>query len=147
MKLSVKKFEQLTAEELYDIIKLRNAVFVVEQNCVYQDLDGKDKNAYHVYLSDEEGIQAYLRVLDSGVSYKEPSLGRIISAKRRMGLGTAVVKAGIDVAKEKYGATRIRISAQVQAMPFYESLGFKAVSEVYDEDGIPHREMVLAISE
>ncbi|MBE6678610.1 MAG: GNAT family N-acetyltransferase [Ruminococcaceae bacterium] len=145
MKLSVKKFKELTAEELYDIIKLRNAVFVVEQNCVYQDLDGKDKNAFHVTLSDDEGIQAYLRVLDGGVSYKEPSLGRIISAKRRMGLGTAVVKAGIEVAKEKYGASLIRISAQVQAMPFYESLGFTAVSEVYDEDGIPHREMTLAL--
>ena len=147
MKLSIKKFEELTPGELYDIIKLRNAVFVVEQNCVYQDLDGKDVNAYHVTLSDEEGIQAYLRVLDAGVSYSEPSLGRIISAKRRMGLGSAVVKAGIEVAKEKYGAGILRISAQVQAMPFYESLGFTAVSDVYDEDGIPHREMVLEISE
>lgn len=145
MNLTVKYFDQLTVTELYDIIKLRNAVFVVEQNCVYQDLDGKDKDAYHVYLSDDEGIQAYLRVLADGVSYKEPSLGRIISAKRRMGLGSEVVKAGIEVAKEKYGATALRISAQVQAMPFYESLGFKAVSAVYDEDGIPHREMLLTL--
>lgn len=145
MEITVKTFENLSPDELYDIIKLRNAVFVVEQNCVYQDLDDKDKNAYHVYIKDKDGIQAYLRVLAGGVSYKEPSIGRIIAAKRRMGLGSAVVKAGIAVAKEKYGATALRISAQVQAIPFYKSMGFEVVSEEYDEDGIPHKQMLIRL--
>ena len=142
MELNVKKYEDLTADELYNLLRARSEVFVVEQNCVYQDLDNKDKKAYHVWLEDEEGIAAYLRVLPAGVSYDEPSIGRVISLRRRMGLGSKVVAEGLKIAREKFGATAVRISAQEYARPFYEQSGFVKVSESYLEDGIPHVQML-----
>lgn len=143
MELIVKRFNELGAEELYEILKLRAAVFVVEQECAYQDVDDKDKYAYHVYLKDESGIQAYLRVLDAGVSFEEVSIGRVISMKRRGGLGSRLMEAGITVAREKLNASAIRIEAQTYAKSFYEAQGFKQVSEEFLEDGIPHIEMIL----
>ena len=142
MELHVKKYEELTADELYDLLRARSEVFVVEQNCVYQDLDNKDKKAYHVWLEDEAGIAAYLRVLPAGVSYDEPSIGRVISLRRRMGLGSKVVAEGLKIAREKFGAKAVRISAQEYAQPFYEQSGFVKVSESYLEDGIPHVQML-----
>jgi ElaA protein len=138
METVIKKFDELTLAELYEILRARAEVFIVEQNCAYQDLDNVDKNAYHVYLKDEGGILAYLRVIDKGERLDEVSLGRVITLKRRQGLGTAVMKVGIGVAKEKYGAKRIKIGAQAYAKPFYEQLGFRQISGEYMEDGIPH---------
>ena len=143
MEIIVKKFEELTPEELYDILKLRVDVFVVEQNCPYPEIDGKDKGAYHVWLRDEDGIAAYLRVLDKGVSFEDAAIGRVISARRRKGFGTAVLKKGIEVANEKFGADKITIEAQVYARKFYENVGFRQVSEEFLEDGIPHIVMTL----
>ena len=139
MQTIVKKFNELTNLELYEILKLRSSVFVVEQNCVYLDLDGVDLNAYHVYIKDGEEIVAYLRVIDKGERLEEVSIGRVISLKRRQGLGTKVMFEGIKVAKEKYGAKTIKIGAQAYAVPFYEQVGFNVIENgEYIEDGQPH---------
>lgn len=147
MNFIVKKYEELTLDELYDIIKLRINVFVVEQNCPYYELDDKDKGAYHVFCVEDGRIIAYLRVLDRGISFDEVSLGRVISLKRRCGLGTKLLKAGISTAVEKYNADSIKIEAQSYAEKFYEGVGFVRVSDEFTEDGIPHILMKLDITE
>ncbi len=145
MELIVKRFEELTAEELYEILKIRVAVFVVEQNCPYQEIDGKDKQSFHIYLKDDCGIQAYLRVVDKGVSFNEVSIGRVIAVKRRCGIGSRILSEGIKVAKNRLGAATIKIEAQTYAKEFYEQQGFKQVSEEFLEDGIPHIQMILDV--
>lgn len=142
METVIKRFNELTLDELYQILRLRAEVFIVEQNCVYQDVDNVDLNAYHAYLKDESGIVAYLRVIDKGERLDEVSLGRVISLKRRQGLGTRIMKVGIEVAKKKFNAKRIKIGAQAYAKPFYEGLGFKQISGEYMEDGIQHIYMI-----
>ncbi|MBP3347474.1 MAG: GNAT family N-acetyltransferase [Clostridia bacterium] len=142
METVIKHFDQLTTMELYEILQLRAEVFVVEQDCPYQDLDGKDLNAYHVYVRENGEVVACVRVLDVGVSYADsPSIGRVVTKYRRKGLGSIVMREGISVAREKYGAKTITISAQCYARQFYEGFGFKQVSEEYLEDGIPHIRM------
>ena len=145
--ISVKKFDDLTVRELYEILRARAEVFVVEQTCVYQDLDNKDLGAYHVTVREDGAIVAYLRVLDRGVSYDTASIGRIITTERGRGrgIGRILVNEGLRVAKEAFGADRITRSAQCQARGFYEKFGFSAVSDVYLEDDIPHVRMVLDI--
>lgn len=138
METVVKHFSELTLDELYEILKLRAAVFVVEQNCAYQDLDEVDKDAYHVYIKDEGKLLAYLRVVDKNKRLDEVSVGRVISLKRRIGLGSKLLQIGLQTAKEKYGATVVKVGAQTYAKPFYEQAGFCQVSEEYEEDGIPH---------
>lgn len=138
MKVVIKKFEELSVAELYEILRVRSEVFVVEQNCVYQDLDCVDQEAYHVYFEEDGHILAYLRVVDKGKRLDEVSLGRVISLKRRCGLGSELMKVGIQVAKEKFGAKRIKIGAQLYAKPFYEQVGFRVCAGEYLEDGIPH---------
>ena len=143
MELNIKKFDELTNDELYNILKLRISVFVVEQNCTYQDLDGNDKEAYHIFFTENSEIIAYLRIVDKGVLYDEVCIGRVISTRRRCGLGTKLLSEGIKVAREKFGAEKIIIGAQTYAKPFYESLGFRQISEEYYEDSIPHIKMIL----
>ena len=143
MELVVKTFPQLTLEEFYDILKLRIDVFVVEQNCPYPELDGRDKDAIHVWLRDEEGIQAYLRVMDRGVVSEYPAIGRVIAVKRRCGLGTRILRSGIDVARQRFGAEKIYLEAQVYAKSLYEKQGFRPISGEFLEDGIPHVKMLL----
>lgn len=145
MELVIKRFDELTNGELYDILKARSDVFVVEQNCPYPDMDGKDKSAYHLFLRDENGIAAYLRVLGAGVSFPEPALGRILTTRRGEGLGAEIVREGIRFALEKLGAEKLRIEAQVYARGFYEKLGFRQCSEPFMDDGIEHIEMILDI--
>jgi ElaA protein len=145
MELCVKSFDELTAEEVYDLLALRTAVFVVEQQCPYQDADGLDKQALHVLLRDENGIRAYLRVLDKGVYGEEVRIGRVIAVERRQGLGSRVLAAGIGAAKERFGAETIAVEAQVYAKGLYEKQGFRTVSEEFLEDGIPHVKMILEI--
>lgn len=145
MQLIIKHFNELTADELYDILAARAEVFVVEQNCAYQDLDGIDKNAYHLYYKENGKIVAYLRVIDKGERLDEVSIGRVISLKRRCGLGSALMREGLRVAKEKFGATKVKIGAQLYAKPFYESVGFKQISGEYLEDGIPHIYMLAEV--
>ncbi len=141
----IKHFDQLTTQELFEIYKLRNSVFVVEQNCPYQDIDNADKVAYHVYLKDNDGIYAYLRVLPKGATFEDVSLGRVISLKRRCGLGTKLLFKGIDVAKSKFDAQKIRIEAQTYAIKLYEKVGFVKCSDEFLVDGLPHIIMVLDV--
>jgi ElaA protein len=143
MELVIKHYRELTVPELHDILQLRSAIFVVEQNCVYQDIDGTDPHGYHLYLKDEDGIVAYLRVLPAGVRYDEVSLGRVVCAKRRRGYATRLLREGIRVAREKFGAARIVIGAQKYARALYEGVGFVQFGDDYLEDGIPHIHMEI----
>lgn len=138
MELKIKHFPELSAQELFAIYKLRVSVFVVEQNCPYQEVDDADEHAYHVWFEDEDGIEAYLRVVEPGVVFPECAIGRVIAVKRRCGLGTKIVSAGLRAAQERYGAEAVRIEAQTYARKLYEGLGFVQTSEEFLEDGIPH---------
>jgi ElaA protein len=139
-------FDDLSARELYGILQLRALVFVVEQNCPYNDLDGYDAAASHLFLADQERIVACLRLIPPGVKYAEPSLGRVVTHPevRRTGLGVELMNEGIRRAEECWPGTPIRIGAQRRLERFYEDLGFSTVSEPYDEDGIEHVEMLRA---
>ena len=145
MKLTVKRFDELTLEELYEILRLRSAVFVVEQECPYQDIDSKDLGAVHAWLSDEDGIAAYLRVMDRGVYDEEVAIGRVLSLRRRQGLATELLREGIRIAREVFGAQLISVESQVYARSLYEKLGWKQASEEILEDGIPHIRMLLQV--
>ncbi len=141
--ISIKTFDELTVDELYEILKLRVDVFVVEQKCPYAELDGRDRQALHVFLRDGGGIQAYLRVMDAGVCGPHVALGRVVARQRRRGLGTRILQEGIRAARAHFGGGPIQLEAQVYARAFYERQGFRAVSDPFDEDGIPHIRMLL----
>lgn len=143
MELVVKRFGELTPDELYEILRLRVSVFVVEQKCPYQEVDGRDRRAIHVYLRDVAGIQAYLRVVEQGVDFDEVAIGRVIAVKRRCGLGSRILEEGIKAAQSHLGASAIQIEAQTYAKAFYEAHGFRQTSEEFLEDGIPHIQMRL----
>lgn len=145
MELYVKRYEELSLDELYKILKLRVNVFVVEQRCPYPELDDCDQNALHIWLEDEAGIEAYVRVLDRGVKSPTVSLGRVIAVKRRMGLGTRIVQAGIKAAESVFNANAVYIEAQTYARGLYEKQGFRQISEEFLEDGIPHIRMLLTL--
>ena len=143
MKLCIKRFDELTADELYGIIELREKVFVVEQNCPYLDADGLDKNAIHLWYEDDEGVQAYLRILERGAESEYVSIGRVVTSKRRSGLGTSLMKDGIRAARKYMKADHIYLEGQVYVEEFYKKLGFKRISEEFLLDGIPHVKMLL----
>ena len=145
MELTVKHFSELNAKELFEIYKLRVSVFVVEQECPYQEVDDADRSAYHVWLRDEDGIEAYARVLPAGVAFPTAAIGRVIAVKRRCGLGTKIVAAAIDTARDRLGADKITIEAQTYARSLYEKAGFRQTSEEFLEDGIPHIRMELEL--
>ena len=140
---TIKRFDELTLDELYDILQLRNEVFIVEQNCVYKDLDGKDRSAWHLLAVEDGKLVAYTRILPPGVSYNDPAIGRVVtsSLKRRSGLGRELMKRSIEACEKLFGKISITLSAQVYLQSFYESFHFIAVGEEYLEDGIPHIEM------
>lgn len=146
MQSVVKRFQDLTVDELYAILRLRAEIFVVEQDCAYQDLDDIDQEAWHVYLKEEEQVVGYLRVIEKGKRLDEVSIGRVVSLYRRKGIGRRLMEIGKMVAKDKFKATRIKIGAQVQAQPFYEKAGFVQVSEEYLEDGITHVYMICELN-
>lgn len=141
MELTEKHFSELTTEELFDIYKLRVSVFVVEQSCPYQEVDSADKTAYHIWLKEDGELLAYLRVLPRGAVREEVSLGRVIAVRRRCGLGSRILAAGIRTAVERFGADCIVIEAQTYARGLYEKAGFVQTSEEFLEDGIPHIQM------
>ena len=147
MELAIKRFEELTNNELYDILKLRVNTFVVEQHCPYPELDDKDQDALHVFLWDEEGIQAYLRVMDKGVSSEQVSIGRVVAVTRRKGYGSRVLEEGMSVAAEYFQADKIYLEAQTYARGLYEKHGFRQISDVFLEDGIPHIKMLAELTE
>ena len=145
MSWHTKTFDELTANELYSILQIRNAVFIVEQNCPYQDLDNKDQSAFHLFYVKDNAMLAYCRILPAGASYKEISIGRVLNVKsaRNQGLGKVMMEKAIQFVKEKWPKQNIRISAQKYLEAFYGSLGFKSQGADYLEDNIPHVEMLL----
>ena len=145
MQLLVKHFTELSAAELYAILRARQDVFVVEQNCPFPEIDGKDLDAYHLWFEENGEILAYARVLDRGVSFETPAVGRVISIRRREGLGSRILSEGIRIASEKYSAEAVMLEAQVYARKLYEKQGFVQVSEEFLEDGIPHIIMRLEL--
>ena len=139
MNLHIKTFEQLSRRELYEILKARSAVFVVEQTCPYQDIDGGDYDSLHVYLEENGEILAYLRCY---VQDEETArIGRVLTLARGQGYGIPLMEAGISAVKEHYSAKSIYIEAQCYAIGFYEKAGFRVVSEEFLEDNIPHVKM------
>lgn len=141
MILHKKTFRQLTTDELYELLRVRSEVFVVEQNCVYQDLDGDDQQAIHLWLTLGDKIVALARVCPAGTHMTEISIGRVITTIRGKGYGKQIMLHAIDAAKEYFGATLIDIEAQEYAKGFYESVGFKQSSDTFMLDGIPHIKM------
>jgi len=144
MEINVKTFDQLTKRELYDILQLRSEVFVVEQDCVYQDMDGNDEKALHVLGTKDGKIVAYTRCFKPGFYFKEASIGRVIVKKseRKYKFGNDIMNASVVAIKNNYNTTLIKISAQCYLDKFYTNLGFNAIGEGYLEDGIPHIAMV-----
>jgi ElaA protein len=140
-----KPFDNLTPGELYSILRLRSEVFVVEQNCVFQDMDDKDQSSLHLMGSDRDKLLAYTRILPPGISYVESSIGRIVVSpmSRRMGLGRPLLINSIETLYRLYGRVDIKIGAQFYLKKFYESFGFIQSGEIYLEDGIQHIEMIL----
>ena len=145
MQLCVKHFSELTTAELYAILRLREAVFIVEQECAFAEIDGKDLDAWHLWFAEDGEILAYARVLDRGVSFETPAVGRVVSVRRRMGLGSKILAEGVRIAREKFGAEAVMLEAQVYARGLYEKLGFVQVSDEFLEDGIPHINMRLEL--
>ena len=144
LKFKIKRFNELYASELYQLLQLRSEVFVVEQNCVYQDIDGKDQKALHVLAEIDNQVIAYARIFKPNDYFKNASIGRVVIDKkfRANKLGHDLMKEAITAIESVYGNQPITISAQLYLKNFYESHGFKQVSEMYLEDGIPHIEML-----
>jgi len=140
----LKKFEELSPFELYALLQLRNEVFVVEQNCVFQDADDKDQNCYHLMGSADGKLIAYTRLAPPGLIYEQPSIGRVVTSPlvRRSGAGKELMLRSIDAVYTLFGIQPIRIGAQLYLKRFYESLGFEQISKVYLEDGIEHIYMI-----
>ncbi|MQM73020.1 MAG: GNAT family N-acetyltransferase [Eubacteriaceae bacterium] len=141
MQLIAKKFDELTTTELYEMLKARSAIFVVEQNCVYQDLDDLDYRSLHVFYEEGKTVTAYLRAF-----YKEKDvvqMGRVLTLKHGTGLGGGILCEGLKQIKAKMPCKKIYIEAQSYAIGYYEREGFKVVSDEFLEDGIPHVQMVL----
>jgi len=140
----IKPFKNLNTTELYDLLQLRSEIFVVEQDCVYQDLDGKDKNALHVIGTKKDKIVAYTRIFKAGDYLAQASIGRVVvlGEERKYGFGIDIMKASIKAIEVQFGETSIALSAQTYLKRFYNSLGFIEKGGEYLEDGIPHVMMV-----
>ena len=145
LKWVYKKFDELTSAELYAIMRLRNEVFVVEQNCVYLDADDKDQPSFHLAGWESESLIAYCRIIPPGVSYSVCSIGRVVSSPkfRKTGAGRKLMNLAINMAFDQFNSNIIKIGAQVYLKEFYTSLGFIRCSDEYLEDSIPHIEMQL----
>lgn len=143
MNIVMKKFEEFNVYELYEVLRMRCEVFVVEQKCAYQDIDGADLESYHLIGVENEEICAYLRIPFKGVTYDKTSIGRLIvpEVSRGKGYGKKIILKAIEVITGEMGESEIEISAQLYLKEFYESLGFKVSSDSYLEDGIPHIHM------
>jgi ElaA protein len=144
IEIQVKSFQELSSQELYDILQLRSEVFVVEQNCVYQDIDGKDQKALHVIGIKNNKIVAYTRIFKPGDYFENASIGRVVVAKnqRQFKYGYDIMKASISAIENNYKETFIKISAQAYLKSFYNNLGFKEIGREYLEDDIPHIAMI-----
>ena len=142
-----KSFNELTPHELYAILQLRNEVFVVEQNCVYQDADNKDQVSLHVMCWNNDLLAGYTRLVPAGIAYVEPSIGRVVTSPkvRHAGIGKLLMQYSIRTTYDAWGKTTITIGAQFYLRNFYSSLGFQQCSDIYLEDGIQHIKMFLPI--
>ncbi len=140
LEIKVKTFQELTIQELYDSLQLRSEIFVVEQDCVYQDLDGKDQKSLHVLGFKNNKIIAYTRIFKPGDYFEEASIGRVVVKKneRQYKYGYDIMKASIEAIKNHFNETKIKISAQIYLKQFYNNLGFKEIGDLYLEDDIPH---------
>jgi ElaA protein len=147
MKWTYREFGELSGHEVYEMLKLRVDVFVVEQNCAYHEVDGNDYDAIHIFCTDEEGLAAYARLLPASVKYMEPSIGRVVIRGNRRGKGLAhiLMERSVDFIKTKWKSGSIRLQAQHHLVGFYGNHGFNAVSEPYVDGGIPHVDMILSI--
>lgn len=146
LKIRIKKFSELSVDELYKILQLRSEVFVVEQDCVYQDIDGKDQEALHVLGIKNERLVAYTRCFRPGHYFDEASIGRVVvlEDERSFGYGHEIMEASQRAIQDHYQTINIKLSAQQYLIKFYESHGYKCVGEGYLEDGIPHIAMLKA---
>ena len=144
MKIVSKHFHELTTQELYNILQLRSEVFVVEQNCIYQDIDGKDKKAVHIFIKENQDVLAYSRVFNEGEYFENPSIGRVVVKKEKRGteLGKKIMMEGAKYIKETFTNKKIEISAQKYLKDFYSELGYEFTGNEYLEDGIPHIRMI-----
>lgn len=144
LNIITKTFQQLTTDELYAVLQLRSEVFVVEQNCVYQDIDGKDQKALHVLGYKNDTLVAYTRLFKPGDYFENASIGRVVVCQneRQLKYGYDMMKVSIDEIKTHFNETTIKISAQEYLVKFYSNLGFKTIGSSYLEDGIPHVAMV-----
>jgi ElaA protein len=144
MQWLLKKFEQLSPYELYAVLRLRNEVFVVEQNCVFQDADDNDQNAYHLMSFSDNKLIAYTRLIPPAEVYEQASIGRVVTSPsaRAIGAGKELMTQSIKACYDLFGMHDIKIGAQVYLRKFYESFGFKQCSDIYMEDGIPHIYMI-----
>lgn len=142
---SCKRFDELTARELYAILQLRNEVFVVEQQCIFQDADNKDQLALHLMGWKDALLEGYTRLVPAGIIYPETSIGRVVTSPKCRGNGTGrkLMQQSIHEIYSTWGKQPIRIGAQLYLKKFYESLGFQQISELYKEDGIDHIQMIL----
>ena len=143
-----KTFSELNTEELYQILRLRSEVFVVEQDCVYQDIDNKDQNAIHLYYKKNSEIVAYTRIFEAGHYYENPCIGRVIVSKKNRGndLGKKIMIDSMEYIKQNIKGEKIELSAQKYLDNFYKDLGFYKIGEDYLEDGIPHQRMIKEIN-
>lgn len=144
LQIQVKKFDQLTINELYDLLQLRSQVFVVEQDCVYQDIDAKDQKALHVLGFKNNKIVAYTRIFKPGNYFNEASIGRVVVAdnERKFKYGYKIMEASINAIYTYFNTSTILISAQTYLRKFYNNLGFNQTGDGYLEDGIPHIKMI-----
>ena len=140
-----KTFSELDTEDLYQILRLRSEVFVVEQDCVYQDLDNKDQNAIHLYCKENSEIVAYTRIFKAGDYYENPCIGRVVVSKKDRGndLGKKIMIDSMEYIKQNIKGEKIELSAQKYLDKFYKDLGFYKIGEDYLEDGIPHQRMIF----
>ena len=138
--ITVKRFNEIDTVELYQLLQLRSRVFVVEQACIYQDLDGKDQKAIHIIGKKDNRIVAYTRAFTAGDYFEQASIGRVVVSdqERSHGYGKVIMEASIKAVEEVFKENTIKLSAQTYLKKFYNSLGFKAYGEGYLEDGIPH---------
>jgi ElaA protein len=144
MQVSIKTFDELTIHELYQILRLRSEVFVVEQDCVYQDVDNKDQKALHIMGMKDGQVVAYTRVFKPGDYFDNVSIGRVVVSQeqRQYGLGKQIMLASLAAIDQRFPRKPIEISAQSYLLKFYTDLGFRVIGEEYLEDGIPHRRML-----
>lgn len=146
MEIAIKHYQELTKDEFHDLIQLRIGVFVIEQNCPYQEVDGLDKDAYHLIVTDKDKMVGTLRMLKPGVVYPELAIGRVMSHEdyRDRKMGHLMMEKAMVFIKEELKLSTVRLSAQSHLTSFYEKYGFNSTGKEYLEDGIPHTEMLFS---